>query len=260
MIGKTDLNSVQLGATQTNPGSVPLVMLHGWGRDLDDLLPLGKILARRRSIFLLDLPGFGLSAPPPVDWSTEDYAARVLQFMDDSGLKEVDVLGHSFGGRICLRLAAKNANRVRRCVLIDTHGLKRNRSLLSSAKIFWIPYLGKLVKFIDRVFRTNLREQYFVPRFGSADYKNAGALRGTLVKTVTEDQSNEIERITAPTLLLWGKNDRDTPLELAERLHKHLKHSELIVFEQHGHSPFEDVGAHLCASKIEPFLTRSEGP
>ena len=109
-------------------------------------------------------------------------------------------------------------------------------------------------KVIDAIFRTSLFKKVLAPRFGSADYRAAGDLRTTLVKTVNEDLSSELSSISQPTLLLWGEEDQQTPLDLARNFKRLIPHSQLFTFPHKGHEPFEDVGSHLMAKYIIRFL------
>lgn len=243
------LNVVQIG----NNGP-PLLMLHGWGQSLNSLRPLGQLLSAYRKVYLIDLPGFGASPRPSEDWSTVEYAQRILQYIDDNNIECVDLLGHSFGGRICIRLASRYPNRFGRMVLIDAGGLQRALPISQIVRSYIVRDLRWLVKRLDMTFKTRFFDTWFVPRFASYDYLNAGAMRNTLVKTVNEDLSNEAAQITIPTLILWGDQDTETPPEMARRLHQYISNSELIFLPGKDHFPFLGEGAHLCASYIRQFL------
>jgi pimeloyl-ACP methyl ester carboxylesterase len=239
-----------------------VVMLHGWGRSLDALRPLGELLANQYSVVLVDLPGFGLS-PIPAEasnagggWDTRQYAERVKQLLDQMSISSCILVGHSFGGRLSVQLASRYPELVQGLILVGSHGLTRERPLPEEIRIKTIRALVTCAKKIDGLFGTRLFAHYFAPKFGSADYKAAGDLRKTLVKTVNEDLQEEAKRIKAPTLLLWGANDTATPLDLAHKYHGLVADSELHVFPNKGHEPFSDVGAHLCASYIERFLNK----
>lgn len=252
------IHSVRLGTM----GPV-VVMLHGWGRSLDALRPLGELLASSCQVILLDLPGFGNSPLPPAatnsggGWSTIEYMERVKTFLDDEGVTRFVLLGHSFGGRIAVRLAARYPESVESVILIGTAGLKRERSALEELRIRLIRTMVSSAKWIDGTFGTRFFQHYLAHRFGSKDYQAAGELRRTLVKTVNEDLASEAGSIKQPTLLLWGAQDSETPLDVARNFNRLIRSSELHVFPNKGHEPFADVGAHLLCEYIERFL--SEG-
>jgi pimeloyl-ACP methyl ester carboxylesterase len=244
----------------TNPAAPTLVLLHGWGRSLGALRPLGELLATSCRVILVDLPGFGLSPLPPEasndggGWGTYEYSERLKRFLDQSGVSSCILIGHSFGGRISVQLASRYPELVQGLVLIGSHGLKRNRAPIEELRLKAIKFLGAAAKKLDGTIGTRLFAHYFAPRFGSADYKAAGELRKTLVKTVNEDLAQEASNIKAPTLLLWGEDDQQTPLDLAHSFHGLITKSELYTFPHKGHEPFSDVGAHLMAKYVETFL------
>ena len=255
------LYSETLGPTQPNPGAPTIVLLHGWGRSLEALRQLGDLLAQGCRVVLVDLPGFGRSPLPFAasndggGWGTLEYSERVKQFLDQSNIAECILLGHSFGGRLSVRLASKYPNQIKALILIGSHGLKRKRSLKAELRVGWIRALPKLAKAIDCITGTRLFAHYLAPRFGSRDYNAAGDLRKTLVKTVNEDLTEQASVIHAPTLLLWGANDSETPLDLARSFHSLIKDSTLQIFPNKGHEPFADVGSHLLAQYITQFLS-----
>lgn len=226
--------------------------------------PMGELLATFCNIVLVDLPGFGLS-PLPTEasndgggWGTYEYSERVKRFLDESGIKSCILIGHSFGGRISIQLAARCPELVKGLVLIGSHGLKRRRTPIEALRLKGIKLLGSVAKKIDGATGTRLFAHYFAPRFASADYKAAGDLRKTLVKTVNEDLAPQASQIEAPTLLLWGENDIQTPLDLAHSFNALIANSSLHIFPHKDHEPFSDVGAHLMTRYVETFL-RAKG-
>jgi len=252
---KVSINSVILGKDADPSGKFPpFLMLHGWNRNCDDLIALGDLLAPYMEVHALDLPGFGLSDLPEGDWDTQQYAARIVQYMDDHSLDCVNLFGHSFGGRVSLRISSAYPERVHKLVLAGSHGLKRKRTFVDELRVKTIPKLGKTVKFIDKVAGTKLFQNKFIPKFGSKDYQAAGALRGTLVKTVIEDQTDDTRKVKAPTLLLWGEKDSETPLEMGQRFSRLIPNAKLISLPQEGHDLFQDINSHLCAYYILEFL------
>jgi pimeloyl-ACP methyl ester carboxylesterase len=219
-------------------------------------------LASHYRVVLIDLPGFGLSPLPAGasndggGWDTTQYSERVKRFLDESGITSCILVGHSFGGRLSVRLAATYPTLAKAVVLIGSHGLKRHRPLPERVKLWSIRTAGTIAKKIDGIIGTRIFAHYFAPTFGSADYKAAGDLRKTLVKTVNENLSDQARGISAPTLLLWGALDQQTPVALGTLFNSLIRNSELHVFPGKGHEPFSDVGAHLVARYVENFLTK----
>lgn len=232
----------------------PLVLLHGWGQSSQALKPLAELLSHQSKVILVDLPGFGRSSTPTNAWSTQDYAHYIAKFLKEQGIEKFDLLGHSFGGKISISLASLYPNRVRQLILIASAGLKTHLSIYDSIHRKLLKYVAVSLKSIDQIGKTQLFQDYFVPRFGSRDYQQAGSMREILVKTVNEDVTPQIRRIVSPTLILFGSDDLETPPECGERMNVLIPHSILRVFPGKGHQLFADCGSHLCASYILPFL------
>jgi pimeloyl-ACP methyl ester carboxylesterase len=218
--------------------------------------PLGERLAWHRQVHVLDLPGFGQSPWSGGDWDTRDYARCVLAYLDRVGLAQVDLLGHSFGGRIGLRIASEWPERLRRLVLMDAAGLPRRRTLLQHMRILGIRTLGRGIRLLPTAWSRPLNS-WHRQRYGSRDYQNAGVLRGTFVKVVNEDQTANTALIQAPTLVLWGARDQETPVEMAHRFGQLIPHSEVVVLPEQDHFPFAGNGVHACAQIIGDFLLAS---
>jgi pimeloyl-ACP methyl ester carboxylesterase len=255
------LGSTPLGSTNLGANGPTLVLLHGWGRSLETVRQLGELLAQGCRVVLVDLPGFGRSPLPfPASndgggWGTLEYSERVKQFLDQAGITECILLGHSFGGRLSVRLAATYPDLVKGLILVGSAGLKPKRPLKDEIRVRWIRALTKTAKAIDGMTGTRLFAHFLAPRFGSRDYAAAGDLRKSLVKTVNEDLSEQASTIKAPTLLLWGANDCETPVDIAHGYHQLITDSQLHIFPNKGHEPFADVGSHLLTQYITQFLS-----
>lgn len=241
---------MSLHTKQINGQDSSLLMLHGWGQSLKEMKPLGELLSRKATPHLIDLPGFGESPPPEKTWNAYDYADRIVQYLDEENIDKADILGHSFGGKVAMCLAIKHPNRINRLILLSPSGLKPKRTMINQCRIFSIRWIGKLTK----LFMPNLFQNWFIPRFGSKDYQNAGPMKSILVRSVNEDLTHEIPKIRCETLILWGDRDEETPPEMGKRIHQLIQNSRLELFSQHGHQLHLDGGSHLCASKILPFL------
>ncbi len=247
MAEEVQLNTVRLG----NSGH-PLIMLHGWGQNLQSLQPMGELLANRAQVHIVDLPGFGKSPAPPEDWDTIQYAQRICKYLDEQGIDRADMLGHSFGGRVSIRLAHEYPQRVRSITLINSGGLQRQRTLQQSLRSQWVRNMRNAFK-VSPLYRDELLT-WHSQKYGSRDYLNAGALKGTLVKTVSEDVTEVVKQISAPVLLLWGEADTETPVEMGHRYHRLFANSQLITMPNRDHFMFQGEGAHLCAFYVDKFL------
>lgn len=252
-VNTVSLNVVKIGAP--SPGRTPVVLLHGWRHNLWALKPLGELLAPYTEVHLVDLPGYGESSVPDESWGTREYAERIVQYLDEQGLKQVDLVGHSFGGKIGAVLSSSHPDRIRKLVLMNASALRPLRTGREKFRFAAILRIGKILKFIQNTFGIRWYHDYFIPKFASADYKTSdGALRRVFVRIVNEDFSEEMKKVQADTLLLWGDQDTETRINIAERLLKILPKAKLVTLFGKGHEPFSEAGFHLCAYYIAPFF------
>lgn len=200
------------------------VALHGWGRNRLDWNPVLQGLPA----YALDLPGFGLSPPPPHAWGALDYA-RFLDPLFD-GLEPCVLVGHSFGGRVALHLAAHRPDRFRGVVLTGTPVFR----LAPAAQVRFRFRLARALH--RRGLLGDRRMEDARNRYGSADYRAAsGVMREVLVKVVAEEYVEALEGVRAPIALVWGQNDSVVPLEVAHRVRAIVPSAELDVVSGSGH-------------------------
>jgi pimeloyl-ACP methyl ester carboxylesterase len=242
-------------AALLDTGSGPaLLLLHGWGATKELMAPVAERLRGYR-VVVPDLPGFGATAPPSGAWSVDDYAAWVIALLDRLGIERTSIVGHSNGGRVAIALAAAHPDRVHRLVLTGSagirphHGIRYQRrvrtfKLLRAASGWgWLPGVVR-----DRAGRRATSR-------GSPDYRAAsGALRASMVRLVNADLRPELSRLAAPTLLIWGDLDHDTPLDDARTMERLIPDSGLVVFEGCGHFAYAEQPDRFCRI-VDVFLS-----
>jgi pimeloyl-ACP methyl ester carboxylesterase len=222
----------------------PVVVLHGWGASIEAVYPIVTGLAPVATVYALDLPGFGETELPPAPWGVEDYQAFVAAFMDALAIERATILGHSNGGRVAIRMASTEPARAARLVLVDSAGIRPKRTLR------WYRRVGmaKVGKYAARFLGApgeRLRA-LLVGRAASADYAAAGPLRPTLVKLVNADLRPFMPAIKAPTLLVWGAEDTDTPLSAAREMERLIPDAGLVVLEGAGHYSYLDQSVRFA--------------
>jgi pimeloyl-ACP methyl ester carboxylesterase len=217
------------------------------------LQPLAAHLAPRFRTVTPDFPGFGATAPPPTDWGVPDYADWTLALLAKLGIARAVLLGHSFGGRVSILLAATHPELVERLVLVDSAGLRpelgaKQRAAAPVSKLgraaAGLPLVGGLAE--------RLRGRWHQAA-GAEDYANAGPLRGTFVKVVNHDLRDRLPQVQAPTLLLWGADDDATPARDGETMAALIPDARLLVFPGAGHYSYLDRPAETCAA-LDEFL------
>jgi len=250
---ETTIDGVKLNYQVDGEGR-PVLLLHGWGASAASFAQVHSHLAGRMKAYSLDLPGFGLSSPPPAAWGTEEYAALVEKFVQgEIGAKPI-LIGHSFGGRLGIRLAAQG--KVRKLVLVDAAGIKPKRSWRYHARVYSYKMLKQLVKLplLARHGEEILERRRRAT--GSDDYRNAsGVMRQTMVRVVNEDLTPLLPKINVPTLLVWGEMDTATPLADGQLMEKLIPGAGLVVFKNSGHySYLENMGQFLRV--LDSFFAR----
>jgi pimeloyl-ACP methyl ester carboxylesterase len=239
----------QIGSPRT--GSLHLIWGHGWGQSAAAFQPLAEILAPFGTSSLIDFPGFGGSGIPPQNWGTADYADAVTDWLRALPSKTFVWIGHSFGGRVGIQIAARHPGLIAGMVLIAAAGLPRRRSLLERLRVNARVTMFKVAK---RFVREGPVLERLRRRFGSADYRDAGAMRPIFLRVVREDLTAEAQRVHCPTLLIYGTRDTETPPELGERFHKLIRNSELAVLDGFNHLNILTDGRHQVAMKIRRFM------
>jgi pimeloyl-ACP methyl ester carboxylesterase len=229
-----------------------LVWAPGWGQTHAELLPLAESVRRRGSSLLLDLPGFGAAPPPPAAWNTADYADAAADFLAGTQAARRIWIGHSFGCRVGLQLAARHPDLLDGLFLIAAPGLRPRRSLAARARLAARRWAFRLARNLapEGPARERLRL-----RFGSPDYRQATPpMRRVLVKAVGEDLSEAARAVRCPAVLVYGDRDRDTPPDIGERFHRLMPRSRLVVLRGFGHLDIVTEGRHQVAQLLSDFL------
>ena len=212
-----NINYIEYG----NPKGKEVVLLHGWGQNIQMMDPIGKGLMKDYHITILDLPGFGNSSEPPYGYTIYDYYEVLSEFLDKLKIKNPILVGHSFGGRLSIIYAAKK--KVEKVVLLAAPFKRSTKK--NSFKV-------KLLKFMKKVPIIKELEHYMKTKIGSTDYRNASpVMKSVLVNTVNEDLTEYLKQIEVPTILIWGDLDTAVPVEDAKYAENIMKDAGLIVYE-----------------------------
>lgn len=206
-------------------GSAPdTLALHGWGRNRSDW---AGVLDPDRTI-AVDLPGFGASPPPPSAWGAHGYGDALVPILDLFDRPPI-VVGHSFGGRIAVCLAADGAP-VSGLVLAGVPLLRKDapgKPPTGYRVMRWAHRRGIVGD--DRM--EAVRQQR-----GSADYRAAsGVMRDVLVRSVNESYATELAAIAVPVRMVWGADDTAAPADMAREAAELVADRELEVVDGVGH-------------------------
>ncbi len=221
---------------------VPVLMLHGWGANLQLMQPLAERLAALGyRCYVPDLPGFGQTDKPPTGWSVRDYTNWVLAYLDFHELSQVYLIGHSFGGRLSLVLGAQHADRFLKMALADSAGVPFKSSEAANLRLKTYRLVLNTLGSIGLKNQASQLRAWYSERYGSTDYKAAqGTMRETFVKVVNEDLLPFATQVKLSTLLIWGAQDEDTPLWQGQLLEQLIPDAGLVVYDDAGHYSYLD--------------------
>lgn len=245
-----EIDNIKIAYNRFGEGDELLVIFHGWGCNKEMFDAVATHLAKKYTVVACDMPGCGESPEPTEPFSVDDYANLFIKFIGSLGFKKVSLMGHSYGGRIIIKIFSKGALpfKIKRVCLIDSAGIKpkrtvgQNMSLVfykCGRKVLLLPPLKKLFP--------NALDAWRKKR-GSADYNSASeVMKKTLVLAVNEDLTDCLKNIDCPTLLFWGEKDDATPLSDAKIMEKKIPDAGLVVLEG---------GSHFSFLENMPFFLR----
>ena len=171
----------------------------------------------------------------------EDYSKIVLEFINKLKLDNVVLIGHSFGGRVIIKLVGALKFIPKKIILIDSAGIRPKRSLKYYIKVYSYKFARNMLKIILGKKKSYKIIEKYRSKVGSQDYKNASlTMREVFKNTVNEDLKKYLSSISAPTLLVWGENDTDTPLSDGKIMEKMIKDSGLVILKGAGHYSYLD--------------------
>lgn len=258
-----DIDGISVNYAVKGEGEYVFI-LHGWGANLEVYNSVADVLAEKYTVVSFDFPGFGKTPEPPEIWDVSAYADFTEKFISSFGQSKVILMGHSFGGRVILKLVSKEnlAFSVSKILFIDSAGVMPKRSkkqnfrtrIYKAGKFFLSLYPVRKM-FPDAL--ENLRK-----KFSSADYASASEkMRGVLVKTVNEDLTPLMKNVKCTTLLIWGVNDTATPYSDAEIFEREISSGGADVgiakIENAGHYSFLDQ-PYVFGKIIRSFLEIGE--
>lgn len=228
-INNCDINYIRYGNTKGED----VVLLHGWGQNIEMMKPIGNALEKNFNVTIIDLPGYGESSEPPFPWEVSDYVDAIKKLLEEEKIDNPILIGHSFGGKISLLYSSMY--KVKKLVLFGSP-FKREIEKLSIKT--------KILKSLKKVPVLNKLEGFAKKHIGSTDYRNAtDTMRKVLVNTVNLDITENIKKIKAPTLIIWGSLDEAVPLKRAYELESLIKNAGVVVYENCTHYAYlENLG------------------
>lgn len=217
-----------------------VVALHGWGRTGTDFVP---VLAGLDAV-AVHLPGFGPTAVPDHAWSTEEYAELIADAVRE--FAPVVLVGHSFGGRVAVRLAARHPELVAGLVLTGAPLVRLAPTSTPSLSYRIAKWANRVGILSDSAMEARRR------RAGSADYNAAeGVMRDILVKAVNDHYDDDLARISAPTWMVWGENDTAAPTAAGKVASERIRGARWRVVPGEAHLLTPALGAAVRTATEE---------
>jgi pimeloyl-ACP methyl ester carboxylesterase len=241
----------------------PILCLHGLGANTHSWREFREPLSKAHKLILIDFKGFGAS-PKPKDkhYAIEEHAEFIYRFIQEHDLRNLTLIGNSFGGAVsllvALRLCEEKSGRLRRLILIDSGGYNQHLPLhlkmLRTPILGWLmihllpPKIAALTVLMDsyyddwKITRGQI-EAYARP---ISDRGGRHALLQTSKQIIPENIDELIKKyplITVPTLIVWGLQDKVIPLVIGQKLDADIPHSRLITIDRSGHIPQEETPA-----------------
>ncbi len=247
------VGGVRLHVRDDGPKDAPvLVMMHGFASSLHTFEPWARALEGQYRVVRFDVPGSGLSGPDPTgDYSDPRTLDIIGALMDKLSIRKASLIGNSMGGRFAWQFAAKHPDRVDKLILISpdgfaSHGLEYDRRPD-------VPFTVTLMRYVlpKPLLRMNLKVAYADPsKLTDAtvdryyDLLLAPGVRDATItrmgQVVLQDPETLLPQITAPTLLLWGRQDKMIPVDNAADYARLLPRSKTVILRDLGHVPFEE--------------------
>ena len=247
-----------------------VVLLHGTASSLHTWEGWTKELSKYYRVVSFDMPGFGITGPEPNGVYTRE---RYLKFIDDMlvqlNIDSCYMAGNSFGGYMTWSYAVAHPEKVKKIAILNSSGYPRGDQPTPISfrlqKLNWMkPVLTnvtpmslvrkgvKVVYYDDSKITEELIQRYadLLLRAG-----NRGGLMGK-TQQITYDHVDEIKQIQCPTLIMWGDSDGLVNVEAAPRFHADIPNSELLIYENMGHVPMEEIPERSVADFMA-FLQKS---
>lgn len=245
-----------------------VVLLHGFASSIENWTAVMPKLVKNHRVIAIDLKGFGWTDRPVADYSPAAQAKLVKAVLDERGVGRLSLVAHSWGSSVAMAFAIANPDRVERLALYDAWLYESQ--LPSMFHLARAKGLGEVLfgLFYDQQIEERSTNGFFDPDFVTQDFIDAveraferPGTKAAALETVRgmrfDEMSGQYEKVTVPTLLLWGREDIVTPVSVGERLVRQLPHATLKVYPRCGHFPMIEAVSESTRD-LEVFLAGGE--
>jgi 2-hydroxy-6-oxonona-2,4-dienedioate hydrolase len=242
-----------------NQRGSPVLLIHGLGGSVESWTNNIESFSARYRVIALDLPGFGLSDKPRIDYTIDFYVNFLKKFIKKLKITRPSLIGSSLGGHIVVELSIRNPKLVDKVVLISpagslpksfkgTSALKRYVKIVRAKSALEV---REILSSIDNSMVTHTYAEALYKRISlpGAKYAFISALKGS---AKAARYNSKLEKINTKILLIWGKNDRIIPVKFIRTFLEHGD-SRIIIFENCGHRPHVEK-PQLFNKAVKDFL------
>lgn len=255
----TKINNLRVRYLDRNKRGTPLLLLHGLGGSIESWTNNISFLSTKFRVIALDLPGFGMSDKPKIDYSINFYVSFLEKFIKRIKLSHFFIIGSSLGGHIAVEFTLRNRKNVDKLILISPAGsLPKTFKGTKELKKYIRIVNAKSSKDVNEIL-TSIDNSMVSRSYADAIYKRLSlpgakeafisALKGS---AMAPRYNNKLEKIDIDMLLIWGKEDRMIPLRFIRPFLEHGK-SRIIVLEKCGHRPHVE-NPKLFNKVVKDFL------
>jgi len=258
---------------QGNRDGDVLVLVHGSNAALQTWEPWVAALGDTYRIITLDMPAHGLTgATPDEDYSVTGMAAFTRETVRKLGIEKFTLGGNSMGGAVALNYAVAYPDDLEGLILVCAAGIKRDEAETSRGSASWafslvrMPVIGDLLEIITprSLFANSLNSVFVDKSIVTEDminmYFELNVMEGTRPATFKRFQTQRapvpdetVQALEVPTLVMWGDKDPLIPVSVGKRFDALLPNSTLVVYENVGHIPMEEV-AEVSANDVRAFM------
>ena len=248
-----------------------VVMIHGYGGSCKNFDKLAVALKDSFRVIRVDVPGFGLSDMPPMGEHPDYlnmYSDYIRFVLDTLHIKSACLMGNSMGGGIAWLTAAKYPKRVKKLVLLASAGYDAANV---AAKLTMVKYksFGRLLEkgvpeFVSRnrayyMYADPTKMEPEVWELNNQILNREGNIASMLELARAQQfpDTNLIKDIKCPTLIIWGKQDCVIPVEHADRFHRDITNSSVIVYDTCGHVPMMECPERLRSDFVSFIRAKS---
>jgi pimeloyl-ACP methyl ester carboxylesterase len=238
------INDIAYIDTKNDYKNTPILILHGWQQNKESWNDIIELMQDEYRVICPDLPGFGESKNRKfLDFGVDDYARYIEKFLKELGIKKINILAHSFGGRIAINMASQENSIIENLILFSSAGIiekdKKINRVISS-------------KSIKKIVPEKIKN-----KFKSRDYINAGELKNVFIKAINYNVKPLLKNVHCPTLIIWGDHDQELDISKSYLIQREIKDSEIVVLQ--GYTHFAHIeNPYLFSGTVKKFLKKNE--